>query len=179
MTFTQESFRALFDDQRDPLFRFLYRLTGSEAEADDLLQDTFLTVWRKRHLYEGRGSAAGFLRKTGFRLFLNARTTRDRRGPMTPIHDIDSAQSPARDDAPALERSDAMDFLAERVREALGALPDTARQAFVLFRFEGFTCGEIAEVTGAPLKTVESRVRRATRALAERLRPYREDVPVR
>lgn len=174
MTFTQESFRALFDDQRDRLFRFLYRLTGCEAEADDLLQDTFLTVWRKRELFEGRGSAAGFLRKTGFRLFLNKRAVRDRRAVMTPTPDIDAA-APAPD---TLERRDAFAFLAARVKDALDSLPDTAREAFVLFRFEGMTCGEIAELTEAPVKTVESRVRRATHTLAEKLRPYREDLPV-
>src|SRR5262249_23946355 len=60
--FERPEFRALFDEQRDPLFRFLLRLTRNASDAEDLLQETFLTVWKKRELFDGRGSAAGFLR---------------------------------------------------------------------------------------------------------------------
>ena len=78
---------------------------------------------------------------------------------------------------PVLETSESAGFLLQRVRDELGRLPDGAREAFVLFRYEGLTCAEISALTGAPLKTVESRVARATRQLAERLRPYRHLMP--
>ena len=61
MTLTQADFRALFESERDRTFRFLMRLTRNRADAEDLLQESFLTVWRKRDVYEARGSAGGFL----------------------------------------------------------------------------------------------------------------------
>ena len=61
--------------------------------------------------------------------------------------------------------------------EAVDGLPDGPREAFVLFRFECMTCAEIAATTDAPVKTVETRLRRATELLAARVGKYRKDLP--
>ena len=163
-------FRALFLEQRDPLFRFLLRLTRNASDAEDLLQETFLTVWRKRALFEGRGSAAGFLRSTAYRLFLNHAELVNRRAALAPSgngdHEADQAPSEP-------ERAETIGFLVQRVQSALDELPEPARTAFVLFRYEGLSCAEVAETQGAPLKTVETRIARATQLLAEKLRAYR------
>lgn len=171
---TEARFRTLFREERDRTYGYLYRLTGNRADAEDLLQDTFLTVWRKRAQFEGRGSAAGFLRRTAYRLFLNDRERRRRRRDLAP------APTPERTEPAAVQpvaRKEAVDFLVGRVRECLDDLPDEQRDAFVLFRFEGMTCSAIAELTDTPVKTVESRVRRATRRLAEALARYEEHLP--
>ena len=163
-------FRALFLEQRDPLFRFLLRLTRNASDAEDLLQETFLTVWKKRELFEGRGSAAGFLRRTAYRLFLNHDELVRRRASLAPTE-------PPRGEpdapAPDPERAETVGFLVQRVRAALDDLPEPTRTAFVLFRYEGLSCAEVAETQGAPLKTVETRIARATQLLAEKLRSYR------
>lgn len=168
--FDRGSLRALFQSERVPLFRFLYRLCGNPSDAEDLLQETFLAVWRKRHQFEGRGAAAGYLRRTAYRLFLNAREKRERRAGLLALADSDPRLAPAA--SAELERAEAQAFLAARVRQAIDGLPGPMREAFVLFRYEGLTCIEIAEALDAPVKTVESRVRRATLQLAERLRPF-------
>ena len=170
-------FRALFLEQRDPLFRFLLRLTRNATDAEDLLQETFLTVWKKRQLYDGRGSAVGFLRRTAYRLFLNAHSVARRRAPAqptaAPVH-TDELAAPDEAAGAARERQETIDFLVRHVREALEELPEPTRTAFVLFRYEGLTCAEVAETQGAPLKTVETRIARATELLALRLRAYRD-----
>lgn len=160
----------MFEEHRDALFRFLYRLTRNAPDAEDLLQETFLTCWRKREQFEGRGSAVGYLRQTGYRLYLNSRERRLRRDGLAPmVGEIDVAHEPDRD----RDRKEVIGFLGERVREALDGLPDAAREAFVLFRYEGLSCAEIAEAVGAPVKTIETRLGRATRLLSQKLRPYR------
>jgi RNA polymerase sigma-70 factor (ECF subfamily) len=163
-------FRALFQEQREPLFRFLFRLTRNAPDAEDLLQETFLTVWKKRETYRGNGSAAGFLRRTAYRLFLNQAELRGRRAALAPrpTHD-DFLHEPEG----AHERAETIGFLVERVRDALEDLPEEARTAFVLFRYEGLSCAEVAEALDAPLKTIESRIARATQLLAQRLEVYR------
>jgi RNA polymerase sigma-70 factor (ECF subfamily) len=165
-------FRVLFDEQRDPLFRFLVRLTRNPADAEDLLQETFLTVWKKRALYDGRGggSAAGFLRRTAYRLFLNQHERRARRAVLIPLAAGERACAAGEEDS---ARDETVDFLVERVRAALDELPEPTRTAFVLFRYEGLSTAEVAETQGAPQKTVETRIARATQLLAEKLRPYR------
>ena len=174
--FELPEFRALFHEQRDPLFRFLLRLTRNPADAEDLLQETFLTVWKKRELYEGRGSAVGFLRRTAYRLFLNAHTVARRRAPAQAAAQVSADELAAPDDGAraARERQETIDFLVRQVRAALEELPEPTRTAFVLFRYEGLTCAEVAETQGAPQKTVETRIARATELLAQRLRAYRD-----
>ncbi len=172
--FDRGTLRALFDTERDPLFRFLYRLCGNPSDAEDLLQETFLAVWRKRHQFEGRGAAAGYLRRTGYRLFLNAREKRERRAGLLAL--VDSDPRLAQSAALEVELAETRTFLAARVREAIDALPGPMREAFVLFRYEGLTCVEIAEALDAPVKTVESRVRRATLQLSEKLHAYQKHV---
>jgi RNA polymerase sigma-70 factor (ECF subfamily) len=172
--FDRHTLRTLFDDQRDPLFRFLYRLCGNPSDAEDLLQETFLTVWRKRDQFQGRGAAAGYLRRTAYRLFLNVREKRERRAGLLSLVDSEPRLSPSA--ASESERVETRAFLARQVRDAIEALPEPMREAFVLFRYEGLTCVQIAEVLDAPVKTVESRVRRATLALSEKLRAYAKHV---
>lgn len=174
MNLDHQAFRALFEAQRERIFRFLYRLTGHRSDAEDLLQEAFLTVWRKRELYDGRGSAEGFLRQTAYRTFLNHREKNVRRRRLEPPAEPPPVAAPAID---AVDRRDAMQFLVDRVHEALDALPPDARDTFVMFRFENLTCREIAETTGTNVKTVETRLRRATLALAERLEPFRHHLP--
>jgi RNA polymerase sigma-70 factor (ECF subfamily) len=163
-------FRALFLEQRDPLFRFLLRLTRNASDAEDLLQETFLTVWKKRELFEGRGSAAGFLRRTAYRLFLNHVELVTRRADLAPpTNGEHAADGPTTDP----ERAETIGFLVQRVQAVLDELPEPTRTAFVLFRYEGLTCAEVAETQGAPQKTVETRIARATQLLAEKLHAYR------
>jgi RNA polymerase sigma-70 factor (ECF subfamily) len=168
------AFRQLFQSQRERIFRLLFRLTGDAAQAEDLLQDTFLAVWRKRAQFEGRGAPEGYLRRTAVRLFLNHRETRSRRAARPPESAVERE---VRAPDECVERAESLAFLAERVREALERLPEAARQTFVLHRYEGWTCAEIAAATGIPVKTVETRLRRATLLLAERLSAYRDLVP--
>ena len=174
-----DEFRTLFLEQRDPLFRFLVRLTRNPADADDLLQEAFLTVWKKRELYQGHGSAAGFLRRTAYRLFLNHNQRAARRASLAPtLNGHASELEPVRDERcgplDPSERAETVNFLVERVRAALDELPEPTRTAFVLFRYEGLTCAEVAELEGAPQKTIETRIARATELLAAKLRAYRE-----
>ncbi|MBL8856924.1 MAG: RNA polymerase sigma factor [Planctomycetes bacterium] len=163
-----QEFRALFEAERDRLMRFLCHLTGNASDAEDLLQETFLAVWRKRDQYEGRGSAAGYIRRTAFHLFLNARQKQTRRDALAPRSYEEPSCTPVAD----MDEREARAVLVARVRAAVDELPEGPREAFILFRFEGHSCAQIAEITGAPKKTVESRLARALAILNERLKPH-------
>jgi RNA polymerase sigma-70 factor (ECF subfamily) len=169
--------RALFEAERDGLFRFLWRLSGNANDAEDLLQETFLTAWRKQHEFEERGLAAGYLRRTAFRVFLNARRKLVRRGPparpLEPEDGMDASHSTSH----AVAESEAREHLRRHVRAALDALPAGTREVFVLFRFEGLACAEIAQIAGLSVDAVEGRIERATKLLATRLRPHTDDLP--
>jgi RNA polymerase sigma-70 factor (ECF subfamily) len=183
MALDRAQFEELFSAERDRVFRFLYRLTGNAADADDLLQEAFLTTWRHRSQFDGRGSAAGWLLRTAFRLYLNWRRKGTRRvrlaGRVEPLAvDPAAPASVARNgSAHGPDADEARRFLLERVRGALSSLPDDARTAFVMFRFEGIPVAEIAAIADCPPKTVETRIRRATLLLAASLSGLREHLP--
>jgi RNA polymerase sigma-70 factor (ECF subfamily) len=173
MPLDRDQFRVLFESERDRVHRFLWRLSGSAADADDLLQESFLSAWRHRDAFDGRGSSAGWLMKTAFRTYLNHRRGEQRRAsrnghaaPPVPPGGVDH-----------VERRDALRFARERVEQALADLPEEPRAAFVLFRLEGLRVAEIADLTDASPKTVETRIRRATLLLAERLHALRPHLP--
>lgn len=165
--------RSLFEHEREGLFRFLWRLTGNASDAEDLLQDTFLTAWRKKDKFEARENAGAYLRRTAFRAFLNARRKSDRRAASAPRVEEPTTESAARTAA----ESDARACLAAHVRAAVDALPDDTREAFVLFRFEGLSCAEIARIAETTVDAVEGRIERAMKLLGARLRPHAEDLP--
>ncbi len=171
--------RSLFLDQRDRLFGMLLRLSGNPQDAEDLLQETFLVVWRKREDFEGRGAPEGYLRTTAFRLFLNKRQARGSRANATGDMAGASEQPDPAQPCPGADmaRRDAVQFLIARVNDCLATLSPEVREAFILFRHEGLSVRQIAEMTGAPPKTVETRVRRATLKLAEQLRPFHSLLP--
>lgn len=170
-------FRNIFSEHREPVFRFLWRLTGNPHDAEDLLQDTFVTFWRKWGQFRGAGSLSGYLKKIAFRTWLNARSRVAAKHPPQSLPDGSSSTNPAPEET--VEKEETLSFLLDRVREALATLPHGAREAFQLFRFEGMSVAEVAEVTGAPLKTIESRLKRATELLAARLEKYRSQLPAR
>lgn len=159
----RDNFRRLFDERREDVFRFLWRLAGNAHDAEDLLQETFARLWRKRAQFRGDGSLDGYLRRIAYRTFLNARPgLRRARAPLSlDAEPEDGGESPA--DAAA--RGD----LLREVRAAVDALPDGWREPFVLFRYEGMSQAEVADAMGLTPKAVEMRLRAAVRALAARV----------
>lgn len=170
----RDEFREAFERHREAVFRFLWRLAGNAHDAEDLLQETFVRFWRKGAQYRGEGHLLAYLRKIAFRTWQNANARLSARRPPLPLRE--EALPGTGGGMEALEDRDARGFLRVRVREALRTLPQGAREAFLLFRFEGMKVAEVAEVTGAPVKTVESRLRRAHRHLADRLRRYKDQL---
>ena len=160
----REGFRRLFDELKDPMYRFLYRLSRDAQDAEDLLQETFTTLWRKRDQFRGEGSLPGYVRRIGYRTFLNARTRLGRRRAEREFDAEPAGREGALDD-----RAGDADERARRllnIRAAVDALPDAWREAFVLFRYEGLTCAEVADLLGLTAKAVELRLARAMKAVA-------------
>jgi RNA polymerase sigma-70 factor (ECF subfamily) len=166
-------FRALFEEHRDAVYGFLWRLTRDPHEAEDLTQETFVKFWRRQEQFRGDGSLPGYLRRIGYRLFLDSRSRRAAANP--PLRLDQAPELASAGEEQSVDRREGTDFLVSRVLAALGDLPERTREAFSLFRFEGLTVAQVAEATGAPVKTVESRLKRAHELLSGKLRRYRDE----
>lgn len=147
---------------RQRLYRYLVRLVRDPAAADDLFQQTWLRVVREIRHYDSRRSFDTWL----FAIAHNAAMDLLRRKTGESLDERDTAVSDAAPDALALAISAERSAILAAQMEALPAL---YREALTLRFEEGMKLEEIAEVTGAPLSTVKSRVQRGLECLRERV----------
>jgi RNA polymerase sigma-70 factor (ECF subfamily) len=161
----EEALASLYDRYRLILFGLILRILHSHPEAEDVLQDVFIQVWKRAADFdEARGRAFTWL------VTLARSRTIDR------LRALNSRQRTANE---ALEAapdhvSDAVEdaFKSEQrevVRTALEKLPAEQRQALVLAYFDGLTQTEIASRMGSPLGTVKTRTRSGMIKLRELL----------
>ncbi|HKE80540.1 MAG TPA: sigma-70 family RNA polymerase sigma factor [Solirubrobacteraceae bacterium] len=130
--------------------------------AEDVAQETFLRVWRHAATYDAR---RGRVPTWVLAIARNLAIDRARMRSATPVDPdvIASELELAREDAPIdiAER--------ERVRQAVGSLPDDQRRALVLAMYAGRTAREISELDGVALGTVKTRIRAAMLKLRDAL----------
>lgn len=148
----------LFQRYREELLRYLYQLTGSVPEAEDLAQETYVR-------YLERDEEVGDPRAWLFAVATNL--VRDRARVERRRQELDARRSEPQPSAPADERAEARWRLAE-VWSAIDRLPDRDR-ALLLLRVEGFSYREIAEVLDVARGSVGPLTGRALRRLKEKL----------
>lgn len=152
----------------DRVYRLAYRLTGNRPDAEDLTQEVFVRVFRALPTYTP-GTLEGWLHRITTNLFLD-QARRKQRIRFDALSDerADRLSSPS----PAPEAAYADRTFDDDVERALATLPPDFRVAVVLCDVEGLTYEEIAEILGAKLGTVRSRIHRGRamlrRALAHR-----------
>jgi RNA polymerase sigma-70 factor (ECF subfamily) len=139
-------------------FGLAYRILGERGQAEDVVQDAFLAVWRRADSFQAeRGSVCGWLMSIVHNASIDRRRGRFKREQADlPLDDLTVR---LQTDAEETFATVAEGIVAEQVRQALAGLPDEQRQAIELAYFGGLTQQEIATRTGAPLGTVKSRLR--------------------
>ncbi len=161
------------------VYRLAREITRNEADAQEVAQDVFLTVFRKIHTFEGRAALTSWLYRVTTNVALLKRRARrtDREVPLDPqlptfLPDGHRAGDPAYVLADWSETPEA-ELLSHETREilrrAIGALPDPYRVALVLRDIEGLSNDEIAEIVGDSVAAVKSRIHRARMVLREKL----------
>jgi RNA polymerase sigma-70 factor (ECF subfamily) len=169
----QPAFRELYDRLSGPLYSLAVRMLGDTGEAQDVLQDVFLQIWRRAATYDAEQSSVfswsvllarsrviDRLRARGRRLRVVVSSTDDKESQRR-IADASTAESAA-DTAHRNEE-------AGRVRSILNQLPEEQREAIELAFFSDLTHNEIATQLGQPLGTIKARIRRGLLKLRERI----------
>ena len=142
-----------------------YRLTGNDADAQDLVQDVLLRVRRGLETYRP-GSLEGWLSRITTNAFLDDVRRRKRRPTVALPEDADRVL--ADPDAGPDERAAARTLPAD-IQAALLKLPEDFRVAVVLCDVVGLQYDEIADDLGIPIGTVRSRIHRGRALLREAL----------
>lgn len=156
----------------DALYDFARRLCGRDADAEDLVQETYARALSAHERFE-RGTN---LRAWLFRILRNLHLDVRRKKSKDPtLGGLDTVQSTFSDDEPLLRDDVELDRLknvvAKDIDAALAALPEDARTV-ILLDLEGLTEAEVASVLGCAIGTVKSRLSRARAALRKILAEY-------
>lgn len=154
------------------LYSTALRLSGNRADAEDLVQETYLKAIRSADQFEPGTNMKAWLFAILHNTFLN---TRRRAGRETiGVEADDLEQAPQADTVDSPEDMLLRKTLAPEVRAALDAMPEAFRQAVWLRDVEEFSYAEIAAILAIPVGTVMSRISRGRRLLYERLRGQRQ-----
>jgi RNA polymerase sigma-70 factor, ECF subfamily len=161
---TMPSWDELVRQHADRVYRLAYRLSGSQHDAEDLTQETFIRVFRSLQNYQP-GTFEGWLHRITTNLFLDMvrRRSRIRMEALPEDYDRVPAQGPG----PEQVYHDAR--LDPDLQSALDALAPEFRAAVVLCDIEGLSYEEIGATLGVKLGTVRSRIHRGRQALREHL----------
>jgi RNA polymerase sigma-70 factor (ECF subfamily) len=147
----------------------IYRILGSEDEARDLCQETFLKAYRALRRFKGEARFSSWLYQIALNLCRDRMRRRKGRTLVSLEEMAPDAQPAPRSWQPsALELAEGRD-LARRVAFAVASLPEEQREVIVLKEYQGLTFLEIAEVLGMPPSTVKTRLYRGLSQLRERL----------
>lgn len=164
------AFHALVDRHAPQLFRLALSLTPGRADAEDVVQETFLGAHRALKAFDGRASVKTWLSRIlvrqAARAWRNSRHTRR----CYPIDAADSYSPPANGFGGAAQTA-AVDRKID-IAAAVDKLSPEFRQVIVLREFEQMSYAQMAEVLGVPQGTVESRLHRARAELRQKLVGY-------
>jgi len=153
--------RMLFDRERRRVHGLLYRVVGSNAQMDDLLQDTFLQVFRSLPTFRGDSSLRTWIDRCAVRVAYAHFARRSRTPTLECVQDVGTED-------PTAEERTSMREAVRRLYAELDRLEPRQRVAFTLFAVENRTLREVAEITESTLATAKIRVWRARRALEGR-----------
>jgi RNA polymerase sigma factor (sigma-70 family) len=163
LTMSTTAFSQLVDEHYTPLYRFALSLARNQADAGDLVQQTFYIWATKGHALREVSKAKSWLFTTLYREFLRVGR---REGRVTSIEDL----PPSEQDVAAKEIDRARSLDADTVMLALQSVDEVFRAPLTLFYLDDLTYQEIADTLDVPIGTVMSRLSRGKAQLRDSLK---------
>lgn len=173
----QQALKELYSRYSRSLRALIGSVVHEESEADDVLQESFLQIWREAHHYSPKaGKPLGWVITIARRRAIDRVRRRDsyRRAKQRFEDETKPAAQPVRSSVTDAEvsQSDLRKFLGRQMR----TLPKVQREAVELAYFRGLSQREIAATTNTPLGTVKTRLQLGLRKLSQCIRPMRSKI---
>ncbi len=160
----ERAISLIFKEHYSFLCQTIYRVVSDAHVAEDLAQDVFHDLWKRREYIEISISVKAYLRRAGINKTLNY--IRDKK-----IKWDDESKLPSMATTmPNAEQYLQKDDLKKMIDNSIDALPDRCRLVFTLSRFEEMSYKEIAGSLGISVKTVENQMSKALRVLRASLK---------
>jgi RNA polymerase sigma-70 factor (ECF subfamily) len=164
-----EAFRVLVERHSRSIYRSAFRITGNAADADDVVQETFLRAYRAARGFDARASFTTWLHRIAINCSLDLIDSRKRRDHR--INDGEDLNLVASHDA-SPDRIALGSEMQRANAKAMAELTGNERTAFVLRHFEGMPLEEIGQILGTRLNATKNTVFRAVKKLRQQLQPF-------
>jgi RNA polymerase sigma-70 factor (ECF subfamily) len=172
----QAKFAELGMEHMGSLYTAALRMTRNPADAEDLVQETYLKAYRAFGTFQEGTNLKAWLYKILTNTFINSYRAKKRRPEQTELDDVEDLYLYRRLgglEAAAAGRSaeeEVLDLFTEsEIKDAIEALPEQFRMAVLLADVEGFSYKEIADILDIPIGTVMSRLHRGRKSLQKTL----------
>ena len=149
------------------LCRAVYKVLPDKHIAEDIVQEVFYELWRKRDRLHIKQSISAYLRRAAINKTLN-----HIRAQKVAVDDEDYLPIHLTNKMPSAQQKLQADELKELINDAIDLLPERCRLIFTLSRHEEMSNKAIAEHLGLSIKTIENQMTKALKLLKEALAPY-------
>lgn len=170
----ESALRQIFDRYYSLLLGNVYRIIPDEDSCQDLVQEVFVELWRKRAELDIHTSLQAYLRRAAVNRALNFLKTQRR----VQLQEPDQWGAEADTSETDIGRLEKQESLEAALHRAIGLLPEKCRMVFSLSRFEQMSHREIATQLGISVKTIENQITKAMKLLREVLVHSRDLSPV-
>jgi len=175
------SFESLVGRHATPLYNLALRMLANPDDAQDAVQEAMVKAFTNLKTFAGRSAVSTWLYRITYNVCLDEIKRRGKRGvPFSALGDEGegaAAEVLTHPESRGPEQEAMSAELQAAVQRALAQLPEPFRTVLILYEMQGLSYEEIADITGARLGTVKSRLNRARWQLKELLEPFRELFP--
>ena len=168
-----EAFRALVERHSRAVFRLAHRMTGDPADAEDVVQETFLKAYKQLRRFESRANFSTWLHRIAVNCSIDLIRGRPHREASHDTADLEQlgAAEAAEAGRPSPERLMLSSEVQARITAAMTGLSQMERAAFVLRHFEGQSIDEISRALGLKTNATKHSIFRAVKKMRHALEP--------
>ncbi len=165
-----EAFEELVKRYKDPLFNYVSRMLKDRVYAEDIVQETFVRVYKNRDRYRQIAKFSTWI----YTIAINLTKTEIRRQNLRRFFSLSGSSDNGKtlelpDNKVNLEKSAEDTIMGERIKDAIDNLPKTFREVIILRDIQELSYEEISKIVGVPLGTIKSRVNRGRTRLQKML----------
>lgn len=155
------AYKQIYQLYSKAMFNVCFRITGNDFEAEDALQEGFISAFRNINSFRGDSTFGAWLK----RIVVNKAINELKKRKTERLNEEDQSDIPEEEDTVEYKES----LTVERVRDSINALPDGYRSVLSLYLIEGYDHQEIAEILEITESTSKSQLNRAKKKLREML----------
>lgn len=163
-----EAYSILVDRYKNMIYDLCYKYTYDYTEAQDLSQEIFLKVYKKLDSFKYSSSFSTWLYRVGVNTCIDWTRKNKKNSSIVSIDEdeyIDRLPSQGPNPEEAVVSGERLELL----RNAIQSLPEKYKTVVILYNYKNLSCSEISDILGIPVKTIETRLYRAKKALRDKL----------